>query len=392
MAKILFIWELGEGFGHMLKYPPLAAHFRDAGHEVVFALQDLSNAEAIFGKMGFPFVQTPMRLRDPVCPIAETRSYADILYNTGFDDGQVLMAQLRAWRTLYQYIKPDLVIFDHSPVAQLATRGLDIKRVAIGNGFMVPPMVSPFAELKDLKEPSGWSVQADEDRMVEMVNGLLETLGEDPVKNLSKMLEVDQSYLYTFKEFDHYERGGDADYWGTGSDDKGEVPPWPEGEGKKIFAYLKPSYHLPTLLEELKLSGSPTLIYASGISDELLSNFSSRTVRFARHLCNIRKVSIECDLAILNAGDNTAAAMLLSGVPVLQVPLHFEQYITARNIERLGAGLVLVGPEEIKEKLSMMLSSDSYAKAARKFAERYRDFDLERRDLELSKRILSLLD
>lgn len=391
MAKILFTWELGTGLGHLIKYLGLAEKFRAGGHEVLFAIRDLSSAERFFGARGLSFVQAPFRLGEVKKPIAEGRTYADIIHNSGFDDGAILMGHVRAWRTLYGYIEPDIILFDHSPTAQLASRGLDLKRVLVGSGFVVPPQVSPFAELKYLEPKAGWSPQADEAGMVEMINPLMDKLGAPPLESLSDILEADARYLFSFPEFDHYERETEQEFIGIGPEDKGAEPRWPEGEGKKVFAYLNNFELLPNLLQELSRTGSPAIVYGSGFPDELVMNLASPTVRFSRKPLNLVSVGRECDLAITSAGHNATTALLLSGVPVMQIPLHMEQYITAKNTEKLGAGLVSIGPDDIVKKLPLMLSSDSYAEAARKFASRHADFDLEERDRKLAQKILALL-
>jgi UDP:flavonoid glycosyltransferase YjiC (YdhE family) len=83
-------------------------------------------------------------------------------------------------------------------------------------------------------------------------------------------------------------------------------------------------------------------------------------------------VAEQCDLAILNAGHGTTAAMLMAGKPVLQLPIHLEQTLNAAATVRLGAGLsaAINRPEEIAVKLMALLCSDIHTEAARRFAER----------------------
>ena len=37
MSRILIVWELGAGYGHLETFPDLAFGLRQRGHEVVFA-------------------------------------------------------------------------------------------------------------------------------------------------------------------------------------------------------------------------------------------------------------------------------------------------------------------------------------------------------------------
>ena len=45
MSGILCVWELGAGYGHLGRLLPVALQLRERGHEVVFALRDLTHAE-----------------------------------------------------------------------------------------------------------------------------------------------------------------------------------------------------------------------------------------------------------------------------------------------------------------------------------------------------------
>ena len=69
------------------------------------------------------------------------RNFAHLLYNNGFYDADSLKATVQAWRELYETVRPDLIVFDHSPTALLAACGFQAKKalqtssvVYIGHG------------------------------------------------------------------------------------------------------------------------------------------------------------------------------------------------------------------------------------------------------------------
>jgi len=67
----------------------------------------------------------------------------------------------------------------------------------------------------------------------------------------------------------------------------------------------------------------------------------------------------------------------MAGKPILQLPFNVEQYHTAKNTERLGAGVVAMidKPEEITAGFDRVISDEGMREAAARFASRYQDFD-----------------
>ena len=135
MNMILLTWELGAGMGHLANLAPLAAGFVERGHRVVAALSDLSHADQAFAGLPVSFLQAPSRARPAGRGDNRARTFAHILRDHGFADAGELRTRVEAWRNLYESVHPDLVVFDHSPTALLAARGLPLRRVLIGTGF-----------------------------------------------------------------------------------------------------------------------------------------------------------------------------------------------------------------------------------------------------------------
>ena len=69
---------------------------------------------------------------------------------------------------------------------------------------------------------------------------------------------------------------------------------------------------------------------------------------------------------------------MLTGKPILAIPISGEQQVVAANAVRVGAAVSAADePEDILGGLERMLASDQYAEAARAFAARYADFNSE---------------
>jgi UDP:flavonoid glycosyltransferase YjiC (YdhE family) len=81
----------------------------------------------------------------------------------------------------------------------------------------------------------------------------------------------------------------------------------------------------------------------------------------------------DCDLFVSQAG-TAATGVLMSGVPQLMLPVHYEQYLTARRIEQLGAGIAVLpqaGGPELARALQRIVTEPRFRTAARAYAKRY---------------------
>jgi UDP:flavonoid glycosyltransferase YjiC (YdhE family) len=117
MRHIVFAWELGGYLGHLFRILPIATRLRDEGYKVSFILGDLSRVEPVIGDLGFDVVQAPVwlpkarKLPDPPA------SYAEILQYFGYLSDSGLTGLVKGWRKLFEWMQPDLVLFDYAPTA-----------------------------------------------------------------------------------------------------------------------------------------------------------------------------------------------------------------------------------------------------------------------------------
>jgi UDP:flavonoid glycosyltransferase YjiC (YdhE family) len=81
-------------------------------------------------------------------------------------------------------------------------------------------------------------------------------------------------------------------------------------------------------------------------------------------------------------------------VPQLVLPSQYEQYLTARRIEQLGAGLWLgleSRPDEVRTALERLLQEPSFPGAARAYASRYRAYSAAESQRRIAARIEEIL-
>jgi hypothetical protein len=148
VAKILFVWELGRGFGHLSPYLDFVRALKRNGHQITYAARDIGNTDRIFAKEGIPIIQAPIEMRDVTDPAKVQYTYGHIMHNVGFADPTDLFARVKAWTHVFHYTAPDLVLFDHSPTALVAARAFRFKRVMAGSGFLVPPPGVPLPVMR----------------------------------------------------------------------------------------------------------------------------------------------------------------------------------------------------------------------------------------------------
>ncbi|MEE4331491.1 MAG: nucleotide disphospho-sugar-binding domain-containing protein [Wenzhouxiangella sp.] len=387
-ARILMTWEFGGALGHLARLRPLALRLVERGHRVHLAFRPNRYEGLIPRSLGLLPVPGHRPVRDP---IAQPVNMADILFNHGVTDREMLAGQVRAWRGLFELVRPDVVVMDYSPIALLALQGLAPATLQLGTGFASPPAIDPLPGLRAWQSHYPERVQRTERSVLDSLNRQLTLQGEAPLGGVGELFgRVDANLLATFRELDHYPQRSAGSYLGTWPDLGGVSPEWPIGEGPRIFAYLKPFRQLPALLSHLRDRGWPTLVFAKGLVEP--ERWTSETLMIVDRPLDMQQVARQCDAAILNAGHGTTAELLLAGKPVVQVPLNVEQFHNAANTERLGAGVHARADrvDSLCQAIDALVSRPEYAEAARAFRRRYADHDPRRRIEQVVDRIESL--
>ena len=167
MSRVLCAWEFGGDLGHIHRLMPIARELRAMGHEVSFALRDDLHLDAPISE-GFEAFVAP-RLRAPARPNPWPLSFAEVLLNIGFDDRAALAGAVRAWRSLYELLHPDIVVAEYAPTALLAARALDLPRVTVGAGFSVPVLGDPLPALRGWEPAQDGALRTLDDRVVSSV-------------------------------------------------------------------------------------------------------------------------------------------------------------------------------------------------------------------------------
>ena len=363
MKKILFTWELGAGLGHI---QPIKQRCELLPQYALYAaLQNLRTAQAVLAGTSVTLLQAPYLQALPEQPIVYTKCFSDLLYNNGFASRALLGGLVRGWRTLFELIEPDLVVFDHSPSALLAARAYPFKKVITGSGFMCPPATEPFTVFfpDQLSTEDRQQVLQTEQTVLNVCNTVMPQV---PLQHISELYgSVDKVLLTTLPQFDHFYRPAGADYLGFHSAPSGKKPQWPAIDGKRIYAYLKPFPELPWFLQRLKQSGQPTIIYSNNIDQALLQQHQADNICFEPEPLDLQQVAADCDFAIINSNYDTGCQLLAAGIPLMTMPLSREQQVLTAKLLDTGA-CVAAHPADRDRMLQALnaMSSDSVYKQA----------------------------
>jgi hypothetical protein len=210
-------------------------------------MRDLVRAQTVFGDLDVRYWQAPFKLPRPPESIPAA-AYVHLLQNTGFRNFDEIAVLSAAWRAVYEAVRPDLIVFEHSPMALLAARGYDARRVVCGSGFFCPPAGLTLPTLRTRIDVDLELVRQDEEQVLSLANRLLESQQQPPLGTLGDLYhDVDDTFLTTLAELDHFGPREDTRYWGVAPFAAGEPFQWPTGTGPRIYSYLRPSQVLEPL-------------------------------------------------------------------------------------------------------------------------------------------------
>jgi UDP:flavonoid glycosyltransferase YjiC (YdhE family) len=407
MARILLTWELGSGLGHVANLASIAKALRQRGHQVVAALRDPAAFQSFFEPLGVATIAAPRPAipanRDPL----SIATYADMLSSVGFHSTDVIGSTLDGWDRIYDDVQPDCVVYDHSPFALLAAMGCHFAKLQHSTGFCIPPDVAPLPPLRPwlLKSPNEASER--EQRLLQTINAVLTERNRAPLVRLADLFySTDENWLATYEELDHFgSRLAASSAWSstaksehavatckaassaclldtcyqgiTPPPSEGVRPAWPTARGPKVFAYLQPDATTLPLIGALGKLGFPTIARVAGLQPTREFDRYRATLRVMSDAVDVTKISQECDLAVLSGGHGTLSAILLAGKPVVIAPLQLEQLMLARccEKEKLALASPTVHVRYFVDAVTKVATDQTYHRAARAFAERYRSLD-----------------
>lgn len=378
MARIAFAWELGGEYGHVMSCAGLARGLEVHGHRIGLVFRELRQLAVVPETRDYDAFQAPRSPREGIV-MAIPAGYADIMLGCGYSDPRELAALVGGWRSLFSRWRPDLIVADFAPTALLAARTLGIGCVTYGNGFFVPPRVTPLPPFRVDTPVDHDRLAASDALVLANINYALKAFGAPALESVAELFATEENFLCTFPEIDHYGGRETSGYWGPRVRfDRGTDVAWPQGEGKRVFVYVKRGLpQLDALVDVLAASRHNIVTYIPDIDPARRARLSTSR----RHVVSDRPVRLDsflksCDLIVCHGGE-IATGALMYGVPQLLFPGHYEQLLTAYRLQQIGSAC-WVGPKgqaaDVARGFTLTLDDPRYAAAARAFAKRYSAF------------------
>jgi hypothetical protein len=393
MARVLCAWEFGGNLGHVRRLVPLARELRAMGHSVVFAIRDSAYLHGVLAE-GFEAFLAPL-LRVPQAVTVSPLNFSDILLNLGFDDPHGLHGALRAWRSMYSLIAPDVVVADYAPTALLAATTLGLRRVTVGTGFSQPRAGTPLPALRPW-EPSDPNVlRAIDDRVVNAVTAALAGVSGRVPRTAADLFDADAHLLCTFAELDPFGPRTGVEYVGPQGDAASGVSlDWTGSKRARVFAYLKPTdARFGALLAALARLDADVIVAAPGMAPETALAASRGSMRVLAATVNLERILATATLCVCHAGPGVVARGLAAGVPFALLPQHLEQFLVAQRVRDGGSAELLSpdqAPPDFHAWLAGLTAREDMARAARARADALRGYSFDAGTRRAAERIASV--
>lgn len=343
MARILVGYERGDNLGHYRRLAPVAEALAAQGHQVTLFLRNPYDCRAQITKNPLPYFQSP----DLVAPNPAERqprrmgAYSDIMVYSGFGQLETLFSATLAWRTIFDQVRPDLIICDHSPVTCFAAYGR-IPVIQVGSGFTIPPaQEDSFPGFQKKK-----TATVAPDQIVAVMNEVQSRLGGPKVPCVTAPLRTTGRLVCTLKGMDPYMALRQDPVIGP---TEGLQSPMPLPDKPGIFAYLGIEHrNTPKLLAALKESDLPAEAYVRGLTAEVARKFQRPGLTFFKSPQPIEQVLSRATLAIHHGGSGMSLACCSAGRPQITLPIHEETLLNTQALGRIGIGRAMM-PKDLED-------------------------------------------
>jgi UDP:flavonoid glycosyltransferase YjiC (YdhE family) len=374
---ILCTWEMGGELGHLAQLALLTKALESDGHRVVLALKDLSRCYPFFKETEAQILQAPnwllqLKMQRPIA------CQADALLLSGYVDADALFMLTKAWKSIVQLVKPDVVIFDYSPTAQLALHDeTGIRKIIQGTGFSVPEAGYPIAD---------WRYQIVSDNLVEEqervalnpINMVLKKLNKPVLEKLSDLWKVDQMILCEYPPFDLYHKSRTNTEYCIKKDSSNNQEPivFPDTGRKKIIAYFKPAHPgIEQLIKALALTNADVFVVCLMGPEKVLKSCESDHFKYSTTPVNLTQGFTQADLFIGHGNSNTVTEALGAGIPVIAFPLQQEQLLIAKTLQEFKVGLLMLDFDDIEmlaKQINTALDDKALLNHAKGFSQKFK--------------------
>lgn len=349
-AKILCAWEMGADLGHISHLSHITRGLEAHGYHCSVALKDLSRAAPFFSKSQTELFQAPVFLakvtmqRPIVC-------LADSLLLSGYLKVDELQGIVSAWQSLIRLISPDILILDYAPTAALAARDLPCRTISVGNGFADPVPGYPIKNWHPFQSQLEL-IQRQEAMVVSTINQVMAIQQKAPIQWISDLYDTDRTVITMPPEFDLYADTRTQAHYLCQKDYNVHLPTaeFGPGPGPKILAYLKPAHpQLDLVLEGLAKSSANVFVVCPQAVPEKFQQYRCDSFRYSLEPVQLMNAMTQADLFVGHGNSGSLVESVLSGVPVLALPIHLEQLLYGQALERLELGRMIQRIENVQD-------------------------------------------
>ncbi len=377
---LLYCWELGDGYGHIGAFSGMARLLSQRSVRLSAVVKRRQPALELIEPYCEHIIDAPKNIQKPG-EKGMALTFAELIWRCDFYDQSRLLKRVTEWVNIFNELRPQLLILDHSPTALLAAAVVGTPCILYGTGFHVPLNEYPCNGFFKSSALDIDTLKRGEAILVENINAVLAAFEKPAISALFSLYQPCPKLFHTFRELDHFQGRTDADYFGPLQDvGVGLEPEWPEVPGPRVFVYLSADVlpALGALLQALESMQVSCLVYCSGLSGEAVNRFQRPNIRFAPGLLNMRATLRNCRLGICHGGMGTTSYMLLNKIPILALPRHLEQRITAQTIHKQGWGLAVEYRSPAipyARLLTDLLSNPKYRTSLNRFAKKYKNYN-----------------
>ncbi len=334
----LLCWELGANRGHVVALGAIARELLARGDRVTFAVQRLDALRALR-----PLAPEVAVLQAPVWPgllstggqrtRVQTASFGDILAGLGLRDSGVVEFLLRGWDGLLAAVKPDVVVANFAPMAQLAARGR-VPVLAAGNGFSLPPCeLDSFPRLIDSERSYG------EEHLLQAVNLGLARSGRPALGRLPQLVAADVRAPHVLGIFDPYRASRNE------TRRPPILPAWTQaraGSGDEVFAYFSDTMSRPErLYDALARLARPVRLHIPNLAPDVAARLAGGGVIVEPRPLAIASIAEKSRLVVSHGGLGFVSMTLAAGLPQLILAPDLEKSLIGRAVQALGVGRLL---------------------------------------------------
>lgn len=334
--RVLFVAELGGGFGHVRRLLPLARAAKQLGYQPTFLVQNPREVGRIlddeFELARAPVAPPPPRASEP----SIAHSFADLLARAGFADTDFIARSVHAWRRVIGELAPVAAFCEFSPFFCWATRGSTLRVLVTGYGFVLPP---PTA--KRFPPLLAREVRDSEPRLLELLNATAQRLGQPMLAALPELLHGTANAVTGLELLDPYAaHRSESPFGPPGLSDYRALDAAAASED--LFGYLLgDAADTTNLLRALAESGVSGRVHVRRGTVEQQRILAPSRIAWLSSPEPTATALPRARLIVHHASMSTSEESIVCGRSQLVLPLYFEHLFTARALSNAGCATIV---------------------------------------------------